>query len=120
MRRSLLAGLFVLCSWGALAQDASEPPVKKSHSGICHERGYGHYNQTRQFEPYDTMEACLASGGRRAENVPTPEERAREAESKGSSGWLKKGGFIAAALALMGVLLRGPLMQWLRNRQRTQ
>src|SRR6476661_2952995 len=93
MRPLLLTLVLVFASPGLIAQDNSAPPVKKSHSGICHERGYGSYNQTKQFEPYDSMEACVASGGRRAENVPTPEERAREAASKGGSGWLKKGGF---------------------------
>lgn len=116
MRSSLLIGILVFGAPVVFAQQAAEPPVKKSHSGICHERGYGSYNQTRSFEPYDSMEACVASGGRRAENVPTPEERAKAAENKGGSGWLKKGGFIAGLLALMGVLLRGPLMQWLRRR----
>ena len=116
MRPLLLTLVLVFASSGLIAQDNSDPPVKKSHSGICHERGYGSYNQTKQFEPYDSMETCVASGGRRAENVPTPEERARAAESKGGTGWLKKGGFIAGALALMGVLLRGPIKQWLRRR----
>lgn len=78
MRSSLHIGLLLFCACGAFAQQATEPPVKKSHSGICHERGYGSYNQTKQFEPYDSMEACVASGGRRAENVPTPEERAQK------------------------------------------
>jgi len=117
MRPALLALLLVFASADLFAQDASQPPVKKSRSGICHERGYGSYNQTRQFEPYDSMDACVASGGRRAENVPTPEERARQAASHGDSGWLKKGGFIAGVLALMGVLLRGPIKQWLLRRQ---
>jgi len=115
MRPLLLTLFLVFASSGLTAQDNSEPPVKKSHSGICHERGYGSYNQTRQFEPYESMEACVASGGRRAENVPTPEERERQTAGNRGSGWLKKGGFIAGALALMGVLLRGPIMQWLKR-----
>ena len=66
MRPLLLTLVLVFASSGLIAQDNSEPPVKKSHSGICHERGYGSYNQTKQFEPYDSMETCVASGGRRA------------------------------------------------------
>jgi hypothetical protein len=119
MRPSLLALLLVLASPNVVAQDGSQPPVKKSRSGICHERGYGSYNQTKQFESYDSMDACVSAGGRRAENVPTLEERARQTANDGSSGWLKKGGFIAGLLALMGVLLRGPIRQWLRRRQQS-
>ena len=40
------------------------PETKKSTSGICHEQGTQYYNQTKIFTPYDSLAACLASGGR--------------------------------------------------------
>jgi hypothetical protein len=42
------------------------PPevVKKSRSGICHAPGTAYYPRTLQFTPYESIEACLASGGR--------------------------------------------------------
>ncbi|ATP91161.1 hypothetical protein ACEUCS_19525 [Aeromonas caviae] len=43
---------------------AAEPPVKKSRSGICHPKGGTYYSRTRHYTPYDTMQACLDSGGR--------------------------------------------------------
>ncbi|MGN5063479.1 hypothetical protein [Aeromonas sp. 6P] len=43
---------------------AAEPPVKKSRSGICHPKGGTYYNRTKHYIPYDTMQACLDSGGR--------------------------------------------------------
>src|SRR5262245_27471594 len=60
-----------------LAQNAnSEPAVKMSRSGICHEHGTVHYQQTIYFEPYESMEACLTAGGRRmggeASDEPQP------------------------------------------------
>ena len=42
------------------------PPavVKKSRSGICHTPESRWYERTTHFEPYDSLEACVASGGR--------------------------------------------------------
>ena len=95
------------------------PPVKKSAQGICHERGMGSYDQTRDFEPFETMEACVASGGRRASNAPAADSPLRKTAGGAATGgneWLKKGGLIAGMLALIGVILRGPLKQWLKRR----
>jgi hypothetical protein len=38
--------------------------IKKSQSGICHAPGTTYYAQTLRFTPYETLAACLASGGR--------------------------------------------------------
>ncbi|NTW14582.1 MAG: hypothetical protein HGB37_01250 [Candidatus Moranbacteria bacterium] len=38
--------------------------VKKSSTGICHAPGTTYYNQTKSFIAFDTLDACLASGGR--------------------------------------------------------
>ena len=38
--------------------------VKKSGSGICHCPGGQFYDRTLNFTAFDTLEACLASGGR--------------------------------------------------------
>lgn len=43
---------------------AAEPPVKMSRNGICHPKGGTYYSRTKHYIPYDTMQACLASGGR--------------------------------------------------------
>ncbi len=52
--------LLLVCAIGL----AAEPPVKKSRSGICHPKGSTYYSRTRHYTPYDTMQACLDSGGR--------------------------------------------------------
>lgn len=44
--------------------NTSDPLVKKSSSGICHQQGTTYYDKTTNFTPYDTVDACLASGGR--------------------------------------------------------
>ncbi len=58
-----LASLMVL-GFPALAIADTEPEVKKSRNGICHDRDSTSYERTRKFEPYDSMAACIASGGR--------------------------------------------------------
>ncbi|MFM2479816.1 hypothetical protein ABUE20_00370 [Celerinatantimonas sp. YJH-8] len=55
----LILGIF---SIGAFAD---EPPVKKSKSGICHARGSTYYAKTKHYTSFQTMDACLKSGGRR-------------------------------------------------------
>lgn len=42
----------------------SEGAVKKSSNDVCHAPGTQHYNRTTNFTGYDTLEACLESGGR--------------------------------------------------------
>jgi len=51
------------------AATANEPAVKKSTSGICHEKGKGSYSKTKHFEPFNSLEECVASGGRAAANA---------------------------------------------------
>lgn len=38
--------------------------VKRSKNSICHAPGTTYYAQTKNFTPYNTLEACLASGAR--------------------------------------------------------
>jgi hypothetical protein len=49
---------------GEPTRAATGPAVKKSRSGICHDRGSRWYDQTIHFEAFDTLNACLESGGR--------------------------------------------------------
>lgn len=52
-----------IMSIGAIA-DSSNPPVKKSNTGICHPQGGTYYGQTKNFIPYQSMDECIKSGGR--------------------------------------------------------
>jgi len=40
------------------------PAVKKSTSKICHTKGTQYYDRTTNYVAYDSIEACIASGGR--------------------------------------------------------
>lgn len=42
----------------------SEPAVKKSSTGICHEKETNFYNNTKNFTAYNSIDDCLKSGGR--------------------------------------------------------
>lgn len=38
--------------------------IKKTSSGICHPPASSYYDRTKNYQPFDTVEACLGSGGR--------------------------------------------------------
>lgn len=38
--------------------------IKQSSSGICHSPESPHYERTKRFQPFDTLESCLQAGGR--------------------------------------------------------
>ena len=44
--------------------DRTEPPVKKSKTGICHKAGTRYYEQTKHFKKFSSIEDCIKSGGR--------------------------------------------------------
>ena len=52
---------------------AADPAVKKSESGICHDKTSSSYAATKKFEAFANMEACLKSGGRAPANAAAPE-----------------------------------------------
>jgi hypothetical protein len=41
-----------------------DPQVKKSTTGLCHEKGTRYYNTTKNFKVYNTIKDCLSSGGK--------------------------------------------------------
>jgi hypothetical protein len=43
---------------------AVSEPVKMSNSGICHAPNTTYYEQTKNFNPYKTLDECLKAGGR--------------------------------------------------------
>lgn len=46
------------------AELKTDPIVKKSSSGICHDKNSQYYSATKTFEPFDNIQLCLDSGGR--------------------------------------------------------
>ncbi len=41
----------------------AEPIVKKSDSGICHDKNSASYEKTKKFTEFKTVDECLKSGG---------------------------------------------------------
>jgi hypothetical protein len=63
MKKVISLILLVFSSVSVFAQ--SDPPVKMSSSGICHEKGKSsYYAQTKKFTAYKTLDECLKAGGR--------------------------------------------------------
>ena len=61
--KALAIALSLLLSTLVFAQ--SDPPVKMSVSGICHQKGKSsYYAQTRKFTAYGTLDECFKAGGR--------------------------------------------------------
>ena len=48
---------------GQPAAAAAEPVVKKSDSGICHDKNSTSYGQTKKFTEFKTVDECVKSGG---------------------------------------------------------
>jgi hypothetical protein len=60
---SLILALAV--SFGSYANSStSDPLVKQSSSGICHDNSSGSFNRTKNYISFDTIAACIDAGGR--------------------------------------------------------
>ena len=62
----LLAALFATSLGLANAADkkeAADPLVKKSDSGICHDKNSPSYERTKKFTEFKTVDECVKSGG---------------------------------------------------------
>jgi hypothetical protein len=46
------------------AEIQTDPVVKKSSYGICHDKNSKYYTATKNFEAFQSMDECLSNGGR--------------------------------------------------------
>ncbi len=54
----------LLLSFGLIGQAlAVDPAVKKSSSGICHDKNSPNYKKIKEFTPFKSLKACVTSGG---------------------------------------------------------
>ena len=51
-----------------------EPIVKKSDSGICHDKTSASYTNTKKFTAFASMDECLKTGGRAPNGQSSTEE----------------------------------------------
>lgn len=68
IRVGLSAAILLGIVSAAMAADSAQPAVKKSRASICHERGTPGYEQTVHYRAFNSIEACLKSGGRLPKN----------------------------------------------------
>jgi len=62
---SVLAHCFLIIFFStAFIGCGNKPTIKKSSAGICHEEGTSYYKNTKNFTAYNSLDDCLASGGR--------------------------------------------------------
>lgn len=81
----LLATLLGLClsaSHAADKKDTQDPVVKKSDSGICHDKSSPSFGNTKKFTAFASMDECLKSGGRApAGQSAAPSEPVKKSET---------------------------------------
>ena len=65
--RTLPIYVFVLAILFSISADAAL--VKKSNSGLCHPPQSGWYESTKNYKAFDSLEACLDSGGKLPKGV---------------------------------------------------
>lgn len=46
------------------AAETIAPPIKLSRGGICHDPSSQHYARLKEFQPYNSVQECIAAGGR--------------------------------------------------------
>jgi hypothetical protein len=51
---------------------AADPVVKKSDSGICHDKTSPSFGNTKKFTPFNSMDECVKSGGKPPANAKAP------------------------------------------------
>lgn len=78
MKIRLMSTLFALSGFlfatpSMTMAQAADPSVKKSDTGICHEKSSPSYGATKKFEAFSSMDACLKSGGRAPANAAAPD-----------------------------------------------
>lgn len=83
---ALIAVLLGLCLGAAHAADkkepaSAEPSVKKSESGICHDKSSNSYGNTKKFQAFASMDECVKSGGRTPAGPANAEPIVKKSES---------------------------------------
>ena len=76
-------GLSLALSMGlAHSAEPADPAVKKSDTGICHDKSSPSYSNTKKFTAFASMDDCIKSGGR----VPANQGSADPVVKKSDSG----------------------------------
>jgi hypothetical protein len=60
----MLKRFALLAVTATFAATSHAATVKQSSSGICHDQSSSYYERTKNFKPFNSLDACLRAGGR--------------------------------------------------------
>jgi hypothetical protein len=84
---ALLSGLNLsMAADKAADKPAAEPVVKKSDSGICHDKTSPSFANTKKFTAFASMDECVKSGGKLPAGQPAATAAAAPVVKKSDSG----------------------------------
>ncbi len=77
-----VGALLLTFSVGAVhAAEPAEPAVKKSDTGICHDKTSNSYSNTKKFTAFASMDECIKSGGRAPASAAAAEPVVKKSDS---------------------------------------
>jgi hypothetical protein len=71
----------------AFSISADAAVVKMSNSGLCHPPQSSWYERTKNYQPFDTLEACLDSGGKLPKGISRASLKGSEVQSDEPQGY---------------------------------
>ena len=83
---ALLTGLSSVWAADKAADKAADPVVKKSDSGICHDKTSPSFANTKKFTAFATIDECVKSGGKLPAGQPVAAAAAAPIVKKSDSG----------------------------------
>jgi hypothetical protein len=83
---ALLSGLNMSIAADKAADKAADPVVKKSDSGICHDKTSPSFANTKKFTAFASVDECVKSGGKSPAGQPAAAAAAAPIVKKSDSG----------------------------------
>ena len=83
---ALLSGLNMSIAADKAADKAADPVVKKSDSGICHDKTSPSFANTKKFTAFASVDECVKSGGKLPAGQPAAAAAAASIVKKSDSG----------------------------------
>jgi hypothetical protein len=71
----------------AFSISADAAVVKMSNNGLCHPPQSSWYERTKNYQPFDTLEACLDSGGKLPKGISRASLKGSEVQSDEPQGY---------------------------------
>ena len=83
---ALLSGLNMSMAADKAADKVADPVVKKSDSGICHDKTSPSFANTKKFTAFASVDECVKSGGKLPAGQPAAGAAATPIVKKSDSG----------------------------------